>query len=231
MDENRVDKSVIFGFPWKTIDTAKINNNYIIEAVQKYPQRFIGLACIDPFNEHAVSEAARCIEGGLAGIGELAFYQSGIDEAALIRLEPIMELCRSKELPVLIHTNEPVGHVYPGKTPNTLNQIYRLLKQFPENKIVLAHWGGGIFFFSLLKKEVKDTFVNAYFDTAASPFLYDPEIYRVAIRAVGHDKILFGSDYPLLKPDRYFKELEQAGLTKMEMESICGDNAARLLKL
>ena len=131
----------------------------------------------------------------------------------------------------MIHTNEPVGHIYPGKTPNTMSQIYTLVKRFPDNKIVLAHWGGGIFLYNILKKEVKESLKNVYFDTAASPFLYDPEIYRLAIQLVGPDKILFGSDFPLIKPARYFKEMQEAGLSKVEMDSICGKNAASLLKI
>jgi len=230
MDEQGVDKSVVFGFPWKNTETLKKHNNYIMEAAERYPDRLIGFGCLDPISKEAVDETERCLEGGVSGIGELAFYQSGIDEESIKKLEPVMEICHNKSLPVLIHTNEPVGHIYPGKTPNTLAQIYRLVKKFPENKIVLAHWGGGIFFFKLMKKEVKENLKNVYFDTAASPFLYDPDVYRIAIKLAGKDKILFGSDFPLIKPARYFKELEMAGLDKDEIGSICGGNAARLLK-
>jgi len=106
-----------------------------------------------------------------------------------------------------------------------------MVKRFPANHIVLAHWGGGLFFFNLLKKEVKEQLRNVYFDTAASPFLYNPEIYRIAMQLVGAEKILFGSDYPLLAPARYFKELTAANLTDAEREQICGLNAARLLNL
>ena len=106
-----------------------------------------------------------------------------------------------------------------------------MITRFPENKIVLAHWGGGIFFFNLLKKEVKERLENVYFDTAASPFLYDPAIYKYAVEIVGVDKILFGSDFPLLKPERYFKEFENTGLTKVQGDAISGRNAAKLLKL
>jgi predicted TIM-barrel fold metal-dependent hydrolase len=142
-----------------------------------------------------------------------------------------MEICRGKGIPALIHTNEPVGHNYPGKTPNTLIEIYNLIKKFPDNKIVLAHWGGGIFFFNLLQKEVKESLKNVYFDTAASPFLYDPQIYRQAKEIIGADKILFGSDFPLLKPSRYFTELGQTGLEKKDIEKICGINAGKLLEI
>ena len=167
---------------------------------------------------------------GISGIGELAFYQSGIDEVALERLAPIMDMCAKRNLPVLIHTNEPVGHAYHGKTAMTLAQTYRLINRFPANKIVLAHWGGGIFFFGLMKKEVKESLKNVYFDTAASPYLYDSKVYQIADQTVGVDKILFGSDYPLLPPATYFKEMSEAGLTKIQMAKIKGENARNLFR-
>ena len=231
MDEQGVDRSVVFGFPWKASATFKMQNDYVMEVVTRYPDRLVGLCCFDPFNKEAVPEARRCLESGLSGIGEIAFYQSGIDDTALDMLTPLMEICLDKDLVFLIHTNEPVGHRYPGKTPNTLKQLYTLVTRFSENKIVLAHWGGGIFFFNLLKKEVKERLKNVYFDTAASPFLYDPEIYRYAAEIAGVDKILFGSDFPLLKPERYFKEFENAGLSKAQIDAISGMNAAKLLNL
>ena len=229
MDANGIDQSVVFGFPWQNPDLFKIHNDCILEAVQKHPGRLIGFGCFDPSSSEAPKEAERCLDAGLAGIGELAFYQSGIDDEAISRLTPVMDICRERGRPVLIHTNEPVGHPYPGKTPNTLAQIYSLVKRYPENTLVLAHWGGGLFFFNLLKKEVKDRLKNVYFDTAASPFLYEPGIYRVAVQAVGAEKILFGSDYPLLAPSRYFKEMDAAGISGTERKRICGINAARLL--
>jgi len=231
MDAQGVDRSVVFGFPWKDSTTFKMQNDHVMDVTTRYPDRLVGLCCFDPFNRKAVSEARRCLEGGLSGIGEIAFYESGIDDACLDRLTPLMEICLDKDLLFLIHTNEPVGHLYPGKTANTLRQIYELVTRFPKNKIVLAHWGGGIFFFNLLKKDVKERLKNVYFDTAASPFLYRPEIYRYATEIAGPDKILFGSDFPLLTPARYFKELENAGLTQTQIDAISGLNAAKLLKL
>jgi uncharacterized protein len=231
MDAQGVDRSVVFGFPWKDSTTFKMQNDHVMDVTTRYPDRLVGLCCFDPFNRKAVSEARRCLEGGLSGIGEIAFYESGIDDACLDRLTPLMEICLDKDLLFLIHTNEPVGHLYPGKTANTLKQIYELVTRFPKNKIVLAHWGGGIFFFNLLKKDVKERLKNVYFDTAASPFLYRPEIYRYATEIAGPDKILFGSDFPLLTPARYFKELENAGLTQTQIDAISGLNAAKLLKL
>ena len=147
MDQQGVDVSVVFGFPWQDPELYRRHNDYILAAVARYPTRLVGLCCFDAFSEGALLETERCLQLGLNGVGELAFYRSGIDEAAIERLAPIMELCRQRDLPVMIHTNEPVGHRYPGKTPNTLAQIYTLVKRFKDNRIILAHWGGGLFFF------------------------------------------------------------------------------------
>ena len=231
MDDQEVDMSVVFGFPWRTPDTCRRNNDYVIEAVDRYPHRLRGLCCVDSLNPDAVEEVRRCLDAGLSGVGELAFYGCGIDGECQLSLDPIMAMCREFDVPVLLHTNEEVGHLYPGKTPNTMTQIYETMARFPDNTIVLAHWGGGIFFYNLLKKAVKETLKNVYYDTAASPFLYDSRIYRYARDLVGIDKVLLGTDYPLLKPARYFTEMHEGGLNREEMDAVCGKNAAGLLKL
>ena len=231
MDENGVDKSVIFGFPWKTMSTVKQHNDYIMDAVAKYDKRFIGFCCVDPLDSQAASEAVRCFDGGLTGIGELACYDENLNKRFLDRIDPLMEICREKDLPVLIHTNEPIGHTYSGKTPMFIQDIYHLVSRFTQNKIVLAHWGGGILFYNLLKKEVKQNLSHVYYDTAASPYLYDPSIYGIAMQMVDKDRILFGSDFPLIKPRRYFDDMDSSPLSNEDKRRICGENAVKLLKL
>jgi predicted TIM-barrel fold metal-dependent hydrolase len=107
-----------------------------------------------------------------------------------------------------------------------LAQIYNFLEAYPSNRIVLAHWGGGLFFYSLMKREVKDALRHVWFDTAASPFLYTPDIYRIAGEIIGFEKIFFGSDYPLISPERYFREMEQADIDPEHLKKIKGENAA-----
>jgi predicted TIM-barrel fold metal-dependent hydrolase len=231
MDQNGVDKAVVFGFPWQQAELFRAHNDYVMEAVSRYPDRLIGFGCFDPAHPEAAAEAQRCLENGLPGIGELAVYRAGLDAMLLDHLAPVMDLCRIRRVPVLIHTNEPVGHSYPGKTPNTLSQIYALVKRFPENRIVLGHWGGGLFFYCLLKKEVIDSLRNVYYDTAASPYLYQPEIYATAVRLAGAEKILLGSDYPLIRPGRYVEEMAAAGLPPAVIDRICGTNARDLLNI
>ena len=231
MDENGIERSVVFGFPWEKPATTKLHNDYIMEMVAKHGERLIGFCCVDPCNDNAASEAKRCIEGGLSGIGELACYHSSLENGFADNLEPIMEICRKYDLPVIIHTSEPIGHAYSGKVPMSIQDIYRLVSRFKQNKIVLAHWGGGILFFSLLKKEVKAHLKHVYYDTAASPYLYDPMIYSIAMQIVGKDRILFGSDFPLLAPRRYIEEIESTPLSTEDRHRIYGKNAIELLNL
>ena len=231
MDAQGVDLSIAFGFPWHQPAIFKAHNDYIMDAVARYPDRIKGLCCLDVFAGDALDEIERCINGGLSGVGELAFYKGGFESDTIDRLAPVMAFCREKNVPVMIHTNEPIGHVYPGKTPNTLSQIYEMVKCFPENRIILAHWGGGLFFYMLMKKEVRQALANVYFDTAAAPFLYTPEIYGLAESVAGAGKILWGTDYPLLKPDRYFREIEKSGLSEGGRKQMMGENAARLFSI
>jgi predicted TIM-barrel fold metal-dependent hydrolase len=231
MEEQGIQRSVVFGFPWEKKEHFRRHNDYILESVQKHPDKFMGFCCFSPLSPHGPEEVKRCLDAGLAGVGELAVYQSGFSIDIIRSLREVMEICADRNVPVLFHTNEPVGHVYPGKTPVRLSEIYELLRHYPSNKIVLAHWGGGLFFYSLMKKEVRDVLKNVWFDTAASPFLYDPQIYRMAAEIVGSDKILFGTDYPLISPKRYFVEMELAGLSQDSVKSICGENAVKLLSM
>ncbi|MFO7987373.1 MAG: amidohydrolase family protein [Desulfatiglandaceae bacterium] len=231
MDQAGVQRSVIFGFPWEDPDYFKRHNDYILESVNRYPDRLSGFCTFAPVSPSGPTEVERCLRQGLSGVGELAVYGSDLSRKVIEILGDVMVLCREADVPFLLHVNEPVGHHYPGKTPNTLRQVYDFVKAFPENRIVLAHWGGGLLFYALMKREVKAVLRQVWFDTAASPYLYTPDIYRVAGEIVGFEKILFGSDYPLLTPERYFKEMVEAGLTEENRVRIKGQNAAQLLDL
>jgi len=231
MDEAGIGKSVIFGFPWQDRDLAKQHNDYVLESVHRHPDRLVGLGCFSPLMREAEKETERCLKGGLAGVGELAVYGDGLTAEVSDLLEEVMAITLDHGAIVLMHTNEPVGHQYPGKTPMTLGQIYGFVTRYSSNRIVLAHWGGGLPFYALMKREVKEALQNVWFDTAASPYLYDPDIYPVVGNIVGFEKILLGSDYPLLSPSRYFKEMEKTELSRNEIDQISGRNASLLLHL
>lgn len=229
MADEGVEKSVVFGFPWRTLKLMRRHNDYILEAQHRFPRHLIGFVCVNALESGAAAEVERCLASGCRGVGELAFYQEGLGGDIIAALRPIADLCLGYGVPLLLHANEPLGHAYPGKSPMQLGELYNLVQAFPDLTLILAHWGGGLFFFNLLKKEIPATLKNVYFDTAASPYLYRPEIYRLAAEIVGPEKILFGSDYPLLPPSRYLKDMAAGGLSPENQEMILRHNAMKIL--
>jgi hypothetical protein len=229
MDRDGVQGSVCFGFPWRQPDLIRRSNDYVLEAMGRYPDRLRGYCCLNPDLSDALQEGERCLKAGLKGLGEIAFYTSSSSISYLDRLGPLVELADRWRVPFLLHVNEPVGHQYPGKGRQPFWDLYELIKTFPQTRFILAHWGGGLWWYLLLKREVPQVLSHTWFDTAASPFLYKPEIYTYAIRILGIEKILYGSDYPLLGLDRYRQEMDKAGLSYDQKAAILGENSRRLL--
>jgi hypothetical protein len=185
---------------------------------------------MNPLHDRSLHEAERCLQAGAKGLGELALYGPHDSGEALCRYKDLIERCKSHSAILLVHANEPVGHLYPGKTPLGLDFYYELARLAIGLPLILAHWGGGLCFYELLKRDAAQVLEKVYYDTAASPFLYQPDIYSMMAQTLGKGKILFGSDYPLLPPSRYFSEIiEGTRLTPDEEAAILGGNAARLL--
>jgi predicted TIM-barrel fold metal-dependent hydrolase len=229
LEEQEVEAAVILGFPWRQERLWRRHHEVILEAQRRWPQRLIGFCAVHPLESGAAREVERCLADGFRGVGELAWYLEDMGEDLPNYLAPIAELCQHYRVPLKLHINDPVGHDYPGKGKISLPAVYRLIRDFPEVDFILAHWGGGLPFYGLMKKEAPEVFKRVYFDTAASPYLYRPEIYRLAAEMAGPEKILFGTDYPLLPVSRYLKEMEQTDLPEEWREMILGKNLAGLL--
>ena len=239
MDTAGIRRSVLLGWYWENEATCRWHNEVIAEWVRAAPDRFIGFAAIHPGNNRA-SVLAQCNYAeslGLRGIGELhpgvqRFNASGEGWRALA------EWCVDHNWPVNLHATEVVGRDLPGVVPTPLNDFVNMARLSPKLKLILAHWGGGLAFFELnphLRKQLK----NVYYDTAASPLLYDHSIVRRMIEIVGVEKIVFGSDYPLRlypraqqKPDfaKFVRSIdEDASLSAKERAAIFQQNFERIL--
>jgi predicted TIM-barrel fold metal-dependent hydrolase len=129
---------------------------------------------------------------------------------------------------LLTHSSEPVGHQYIGKSSITPDILYSFILNFPDLKLVCAHWGGGLPFYALMP-EVARALTNVFFDTAATVFLYQPQIFEQVSQLIGSDKILFGSDYPLVSPSRVIAQVHSLELPPGDKSKILGDNAQKLL--
>ncbi len=229
LDGSGIEKAVVFGFPWEDHELVKRNNDEVWAFHQRFPDRIIPFAVLSTAGgDKAHRETERTLKAGFAGIGELAMYHGGWSLADFEALSPSLELVESAGVPVVIHVNEPVGHHYPGKIPVDFRGLIRIIKANPDVTFILAHFGGGIFVYGLMP-EISSIFARTYLDTAASPFLYDAKIFEIACRIMGPDKVLFGSDFPLLPLSRYLKQLDAAGINGSLRDAILGDNALKLI--
>ena len=230
MDESGIKQSVVCGFPWSRPDLCSLQNQYLIESAARYPHRlivFVSLLFSNP--DWSERELDRTLKAGAKGVGEVAFYGQEMTSQDITSMGPILTQMGKKRIPLLLHTNETLGHPYPGKGRTPLERFYELILSFPDLLIILAHWGGGLPFYELMP-EVAKGMPHVYYDTAASPFLYSKKIYAVVSQMVGAEKILFGTDYPLISPQRYFRELETSGLPEEDRVKILGLNFSRLLE-
>jgi predicted TIM-barrel fold metal-dependent hydrolase len=226
MDKCGLDKAAISGFASSDQGLCREMNDYVLEAARINPRRFLAMAVVSPLDSGMEKEISRCCESGAVGVGELfpwgqKFALEGREAGELA------SVCTERNLPLLLHINENVGHYYTGKGDVSIREAADFAAKHPELTIIYAHWGGGLFFYELMP-EIKNQLQNVYYDTAAGPFLYHKNIYRAAREIGVIHKILLGTDYPLLSPRRYFRELQEAGLTPLEIEMIRGENAARL---
>ena len=229
MDQNGIDVSVILNGGWATHELCVEFNDYILESISRYPDRLVGFCTFQPQSvEEAIAEIERCAKRGIRGVGEIRPDFQPFNFAEREAMEPYVEGMKEYNLILLTHASEPVGHQYKGKGSITPDILYPFITEFPELTIVCAHWGGGLPFYALMP-EVKEAISNVFFDTAASPFLYSPQIYSQVIQLVGADKILFGSDYPLLTQSRLLKEINSQDLPPESKNLILSGNARRLL--
>ena len=228
MDKVKIERTVVFGFAFKNNELCRRVNDYTIKMVKKYDRRLIGFAVVNPRGKDVISELERCKEGGLQGVGELFATGQEFKLTEKGVLAPVANFCQDNNWPCLIHLNEPVGHEYRGKTADSLQEGIALAENFPRVNFILAHLGGGLCFYELMP-EIRELLENVYYDTAAIPFLYENRIYNTLKQVGVLDKILLGTDYPLLGIEKYLAGIDNSILSPREKAQLKGGNLKRLL--
>ena len=228
MDSYGVDISFTLSFPWTDPEDCNRENEYVLKSAADSGGRIVPFGMISENENDPKARAGELARNGFRGIGEIAFYEDGLNEIKDNYLASLFEGCLENNLMVMLHVNEPAGKKYPGKTATDFEYLIGLIKRFPGLKIICAHWGGGMFAYELIKG-IGDLCANVYYDCAASPYVYDRRIYSTAIAAIGSNRILFGSDYPLISPDRYYCEM--MGIPDELRSKIQYENAKNLLGL
>lgn len=226
MDRNGIDHAVVFprSCPLNTEEFRKIND-YVIEAVQRYPDRLTGFCFATPMhvNFH-LEEIERCARAGLKGI-KVHPVLHGFYPVDGPMMDPLMEKAEELSLPVLTHSdfNLPVCSPY---------QVANLAKRFPRVTVVMAHYGIDMFSCHMIT-EIAEGIDNLILDTAGTPD--SPQAIYSEPAAEFPERIVFGSDGPSISVEVNLRKLEVAaelfGLTEESKRMILGTNAARILGL
>lgn len=166
-------------------------------------------------------EAQRCLDAGAVGIGELMpdGQEFSLQDE---RLATLIQLLEASNAPLMLHVNELVGHRYPGKGRVGPEDAYALATAHPALNLILSHWGGGLPFYELMPS-ARAALTNVWYDTAASPLLYDDRIFALVSRWAPN-KVIFGTDYPLLTQRRFLDRVLSVEIPAEELQAMLAGN-------
>ena len=196
-------------------------NRFISSEVAGANGAFTGLGTLHPDSERPEQDFSELAALGLKGVKlHPDFQRFEADSAKAMR---IYGLCVEAELPVLVHTGD---HRFDYSNPE---RIARILRRFPKLRFVGAHFGG----WSVWDEAASllSGFDNITVDSSSSFYATGREKGLELVRKWGADRIMFGTDYPMWKPQPEIDCLLAMGLKEDEYRRIFWDNAVRVFGL
>jgi uncharacterized protein len=224
--------AVIFDVDGETRSGLKIDNGETAGWMRKYPDTFVGFGSVDPWKgKIAVHEVERCADLGLRG---MKFQQAAQgfnpnDE----RFFPVYETIVRLNLPVIFHTGTTaVAAGSPGGKGITLEYckpipyIDNLAAWYPEMRIIMAHpaWPWHDDQLAVLRHKG-----NTYMDLSGWAPKYFPASTVHNINTLVQDKAFFGTDFPMMTPERWLSEFAELPLKDSVRRKILLTNAAKFL--
>jgi hypothetical protein len=210
-----------------------VSNEELLEAAERNSDVFIPFVMVDPWRDNAgADEAERLIKAGARGFKfhppSQGFYAN--DQ----RMYPLYEVIAAAKLPALFHTGQTAVGQGAGAGGGIRlkygNPIYLddVAVDFPDMPIIMAHpsfpWQEEALAIALHKAQV-------YIDLSGwSPKYFPPQLVQYA-NTLLKNKVLFGSDHPMITTDRWLSDFATAGFREEVQPLILKDNAVRLLGL
>ena len=211
-----------------------VPNEYFADCVKRWPDTFTAFGNVDPWKGRAaVREAARVKDLGLKGLkfhpSTQQFYPN--DQ----RFYPLWAKAQELGLIVLFHSGTTgVGAGRPGGGGIKLGYarpvpyMDDVAADFPSLNIVLAHpaWPWQEEQLAMLVHKP-----NVYMDLSGwSPKYFSPLLVQYA-KTLVQDKVMFGSDYPVISPERWLTDFDALGFDEAVKQKVLIENAKRVLKL
>lgn len=231
MDASGVTKIVVFAVDYETsfkCNGFKIPNEVVARLMKEHPDRFHGVAGVDPNKKRiAYEELKYAIEVlGLKGL-KLVPQRVDVFPNDKERCYPLYELCQKYRVPVWVHIGfPPYPYQYSRYVhPETLSDVG---VDFPDLTVIGAHIG-----FPYTEVMIANCirFPNMYTDTAAWSPKRLPQIFVEYMNTSLQDKILYGSDWCLLPWDKTIVEMRNICRSEKIARKVLHDNARRVLRL
>jgi len=224
-----IDSETAMGIPF-------FGNDYAASMVQRFPEAFIGsFAGIDPWKgKMAIKELDRAVkELGMIGVKFQQAMQAFFPNDR--QFYPLYEKCVELKVPVLFHAGTtgagaglPGGGGFHLKYTRPIPYIDDVAADFPDLTIICAHpawpWQEEMIAVLLHKP-------NVYNDLSGWSPKYFSDSLKKEIGGRLQDKMLFGSDYPTLAPQRWLKDFESLNYKPEITEKVLYKNALRVLNL
>lgn len=194
-------------------------NTFLAEAVRPHPG-YIAFGTIYPGMDGYEQELDRMLWLGLRGIKiHPDFQKLAIDDERGI--ETYRAIAR-RGLPVLFHMGDDR---YDFSSPQRLTN---LLRRVPDLQVIAAHFGGwNIWPQSLAHPQPE----NVVYDTSSTLGMTDRDTALRLIDAIGPDRLLFGTDFPMWSPKEELARFDALGLDESARQKILYENFMKLLHL
>ena len=193
-------------------------NNFILEQTKTH-DNFIGFGTVHAAMENIEEEVDRILSAGLKGIKMHPDSQRfNIDDE---RLFPVYDAIRGR-IPVLLHMGD---QRYDFSHPARLRKV---LAQFPDLKVIAAHFGG-YSMFETARENLEDT--PCVFDISSAMMFMQPGEAEGYINRYGAERMAYGTDYPLWDPVTEVQRFRRLKLTGEQFDQISYKTAQRILNL
>jgi predicted TIM-barrel fold metal-dependent hydrolase len=224
MDEAGVELAALLAFDCETTHGWKVPNEMVADLVAQRPDRFVGFASVDP-NKHqlAIEELEHAVRDlGMRGLKlhppTQHFYPN--DRAHY----PLWAKAEELGIPVLVHTghNQSGGRMQYGD-PTHLDEV---ALDFPNLRLILAHFG-----FPWVNQAISVTWIrrNCYLELSGWSPKYIPETVWKYAKGIFPDRVLFGTDAPVMSAQRWLRDFEEIDLPEDVKRKILYSNSRRLL--
>ncbi len=234
---------------------AQAINNAIAELVDKYPDRFAGLACLPwQIPDEAITEMERIKEIGFRGI--MLYSHIGGEQVDAPHFEPVYAHAESLGLPIMMHPTVPTwgeaikDHWLIGMMGLQVDNSFALLRlilsgileRHPNLQLVMPHVGGILPYMSGRIDHQTEVLGRAREHISQPPSAYLRQIYldtvspslealHYAYEFAGEHRLLFGTDHPWVDMPRFVGLIEEMDITEKARSRIFGDNATGLFGL